>query len=133
VSIPGKPHRPVNVDPVDLMRFAWPVTAIASISHRMTGVVLFAGVLFALYALEQSLTDAASFDAMKTAILTPFGKIVTWGLLAALAYHFVAGIKHLLMDLEIADTLEGGRFAAKITLLLGGILVVLAAIWIFPA
>ena len=92
MSNPGKPHRLVNVDPVDLMRFAWPVTAIASISHRMTGVILFAGVLFALYALEQSLSDAASFDAMKTAILTPFGKSVTWGLLAALAYHFVAGI-----------------------------------------
>ncbi|MEM7365846.1 MAG: succinate dehydrogenase, cytochrome b556 subunit [Pseudomonadota bacterium] len=123
----------MNVDPGDLMRFAWPVTAIASISHRITGVILFVGVLFALYALEQSLSDAASFDAMKAAMLTPFGKIVTWGLLAALAYHFVAGVKHLLMDLEVADTLEGGRFAAKATLLFGGILVVLAAIWVFPA
>lgn len=130
---PGKAHRPVNVDPGDLMRFAWPVTAIASISHRITGVVLFVGVLFALYALEQSLAGAASFDAMKAAVLSPFGKIVTWVLLAALAYHFVAGIKHLLMDLEIADTLEGGRFAARVTLLFGGVLVVLAAIWVFPA
>ena len=133
MSNKGKAHRPVNVDPVDLMRFAWPVTAVASISHRISGVILFVGVLFALYALEQSLADQASFESMKAAMLSPFGKLVTWGLLAALAYHVVAGIKHLMMDMEIADTLEGGRFAAKVTLLFGGILVVLAAIWVFPA
>ncbi|MFT5929522.1 MAG: succinate dehydrogenase / fumarate reductase cytochrome b subunit, partial [Candidatus Azotimanducaceae bacterium] len=47
-------HRPTNVNPSDLLAFAWPITALASIMHRATGVILFLGVAFALYALEMS-------------------------------------------------------------------------------
>lgn len=123
-------HRPINVDPGDLMRFAWPITAIASISHRIAGVVLFVGIAFALYALDISLSSEEGFDALKGMMTSPFGKLVTFGLLAALSYHFVAGIKHLLLDLEVADSLEGGKFASKTTILFGAILIFLSAVWV---
>jgi succinate dehydrogenase / fumarate reductase cytochrome b subunit len=123
-------HRPVNVNPRDLMSFAWPITAAASILHRIAGVVLFVGVGFGLYALDLSLASEAGFDSLNAMIKSPFGMFVTWGLLAALAYHFVAGIKHLLMDLGIGETLEGSKFAAKVTLLFAGILILLAAVWV---
>lgn len=126
----NKDHRPVNLSPADLARFAWPVAAIASITHRIAGVVLFVGIAFALYALEVSLSSEEGFSSLKAMINSPFGKVVTFGLLAALAYHFVAGIKHLLLDLDVADTLEGGRFASKTTLLLSSILIVLSAVWV---
>lgn len=125
-----KEHRPINVDPADLARFAWPVTALSSITHRVAGAVLFVGIAFALYALDISLSSETGFERLKAMIGSPFGMFVTWALLAALAYHFVAGIKHLLMDLGVGESLEGGQFASKTTLLLGGILILLAAVWV---
>lgn len=123
-------HRPINVDPSDLAAFAWPITALASITHRVAGVILFVGVAFGLYALDVSLSSAAGFETIKGMIKSPFGMFVTWGLLAALAYHFVAGIKHLVMDMGYAETLEGSKFAAKTTILISVVLIVLAGLWV---
>jgi succinate dehydrogenase / fumarate reductase, cytochrome b subunit len=126
-------HRPVNVNPSDLMAFAWPVSAIASITHRIAGVVLFAGIAFGLYALDMSLSSAAGFETFKGMLKSLVGMFITWGLLSALAYHFVAGIKHLLLDMEIGDTIEGSKFAARTTFLVAAILIILAAVWVVQA
>jgi succinate dehydrogenase / fumarate reductase cytochrome b subunit len=123
-------HRPINVNPSDLFAFAWPISALASITHRIAGVVLFAGIAFGLYALDVSLSSAEGFDALLMKIKSPLGMFVTWGLLSALAYHFVAGIKHLLLDLEVGDTLEGSKFAARTTLLVSAVLIFLAGLWV---
>lgn len=123
-------HRPINVNPSDLFAFAWPISALASITHRIAGVVLFVGIAFGLYALDMSLGSAQGFEALHAMMRSPLGMFVTWGLLSALAYHFVAGLKHLLLDLEFGDTIEGSKFAARTTLLVSAILIVLAGLWV---
>ncbi len=122
--------RPINVGIGDLASFKWPITALSSITHRVAGVVLFIGVAFMLYALDLSLSSEEGFISLKEMMVSPVGKIITWGLLSALAYHFVAGIKHLLMDMGFGETLEGAQFAAKVTLFFSAALIVLAAIWV---
>lgn len=123
-------HRPTNVNPSDLAAFAWPITALSSILHRATGVILFVGIGFGLYALDMSLSSEEGFETLKGLMNSPFGKFVTWGLLTALGYHFVAGIKHLIMDFGVGETLEGSKFGARVTLFFSVILAVLAGIWI---
>jgi succinate dehydrogenase / fumarate reductase cytochrome b subunit len=122
--------RPINVGIGDLASFKWPITALSSITHRVAGVVLFIGVAFMLYALDLSLSSEEGFISLKEMMVSPVGKIITWGLLSALAYHFVAGIKHLVMDMGFGETLEGAQFAAKITLFFSAALIALAAIWV---
>lgn len=122
--------RPINVGLGDLASFSWPITAITSITHRVAGVVLFVGVGFMLYALQLSVSSEAEFDALKAMMNSPLGKFITWGLLSALAYHFVAGIKHLVMDTGVGETLEGGKFAARVTIFFSVILIALAALWV---
>ena len=122
--------RPINVGIGDLLSFKWPITAISSITHRVAGVVLFIGVAFMLYALDLSLSSEQEFIALKEMMVSPLGKMITWGLLSALGYHFVAGIKHLLMDMGVGETLEGAQFAAKTTLFFSAILIALAAVWV---
>ena len=122
--------RPINVGIGDLASFKWPITALSSITHRVAGVVLFIGVAFMLYALDLSLSSEEGFISLKEMMVSPVGKIITWGLLSALAYHFVAGIKHLLMDMGVGETLEGAQFAAKTTLFFSAVLIALAAIWV---
>ena len=122
--------RPINVGIGDLVSFNWPITAISSITHRVAGVVLFIGVAFMLYALDLSLSSEQEFISLKEMMVSPLGKMITWGLLSALGYHFVAGIKHLLMDMGVGETLEGAQFAAKTTLFFSAVLIALAAIWV---
>lgn len=124
-------HRPTNVNPSDLAVFAWPITALASILHRATGVILFIGVGFGLYALDMSLSSEQGFEALKGAMTSPFGMFVTWGLLTALGYHFIAGIKHLIMDFGVGETIDGSKVAARATLFLSIIVAALAAVWVF--
>ncbi|MGV0036122.1 MAG: succinate dehydrogenase, cytochrome b556 subunit [Candidatus Azotimanducaceae bacterium WSBS_2022_MAG_OTU7] len=122
--------RPINVGIGDLASFKWPLTAISSITHRVAGVVLFIGIAFMLYALDLSLASEQGFIALKAMLTSPLGKLITWGLLSALAYHFVAGIKHLVMDLGIGETLEGGQLAARLTIFFSAALIALAAVWV---
>ena len=123
--------RPINVGMTDLMSFRWPVTAIVSIAHRIAGGVLFAGIAVMLFALDMSLSSEAGFESLKAMMLAPVGKLITWALLSALAYHLVAGVRHLFMDLGFGETLEGGVFSARLTLFFSTILIVLVAIWVY--
>ncbi|MGB1190152.1 MAG: succinate dehydrogenase, cytochrome b556 subunit [Pseudomonadales bacterium] len=122
--------RPINVGFSDLLQFRWPITALTSISHRIAGVVLFIAVGFLLFALEQSLASEASFNQLSELLTSPVGQLVTWLILASLAYHFVAGVKHLIMDGSDSESLEAGTRAAMITWVVSGILMVLAALWV---
>ena len=120
--------RPVNLD-LTSMRF--PITAIASILHRISGVVLFFGSFIVLAWLGLSLESEAGFtDAIR---LLDYGlfAFVLWCVLAALAYHFTAGVKHLLMDMGFGETLESGPIFAKVSMGIAAVLVVLAGVWIW--
>lgn len=120
--------RPVNLD---LSKFAFPLPALTSIVHRVTGVVLFGGVFFLLYALDLSLSGEEGFSAIKECLDGFLVKLICWGIVAGLLYHLVAGCKHLLMDMGIGESLEGGILGAKVTIAVSVILILLAGIWIW--
>lgn len=85
-----------------------------------------------LYALGLSLESEAGFnEAVAMFEGSFFAKLIAWGLVSALGYHFVAGIKHLVMDAGYCEELESGRMAAKVTLVIGGVLILLAGVWVW--
>jgi len=120
--------RPVNLD---LTQFSFPLPALTSIVHRITGVGLFVGVAILMYALELSLSSEEGFNSVKECLDGVLAKLVIWALVSALLYHLVAGIKHLLMDFGIGETLEGGVLGAKATIAVSVVLIVLAGVWIW--
>ncbi|WP_205738449.1 succinate dehydrogenase, cytochrome b556 subunit [Billgrantia endophytica] len=121
--------RPVNLD---LTTIQFPLPALTSIAHRITGVILFIGLIFAFWALDKSLSSPAGFAAVNDALANNIlAKLIAWGLLSALAFHFVAGIKHLLMDADIGVTLEGGVKKAQITVVVSAVLIILAGVWVW--
>lgn len=120
--------RPVNLD---LTTIKFPVPALASISHRIAGVALFLAVPILLWMLDRSLASPESFADMKELLDTGLAKFVLWGILAAVAYHFVAGIKHLIMDWGIGETLEGGRRFAIAGFVIAAVLIALAGVWVW--
>jgi len=50
---------------------------------------------------------------------------------AGLIYHSVAGVKHLIMDLGVGETMEGGTLGAKIVVGVSIVLILLAGVWIW--
>lgn len=121
-------ERPVNLD---LTKFSFPLPALTSITHRITGVILFVGLAFLLYALELSLRSPAGFERAVALFDAPLAKFVTWGLLTALGYHLLAGIKHLFLDFDIGLTLAGARLASRLTIAGAVILSILAGVWVW--
>lgn len=120
--------RPINLD---LLAFQFPLAAKASVIHRGSGIALFVAVAFMLCALGMSLESAQSFAELKALFDNGLVKFITWGILTALGYHLVAGIRHLLMDCGVADGKESGRTTAMITLICSAILAVLAGVWVW--
>lgn len=124
-----KDNRPVNLD---LMTIKLPITAVVSILHRVSGVVLFFGAGVLLYMLQQSLASPESFAEMQAHMAeSPVCKAIVWGVLAALIYHTCAGIKHLIMDMGIGESLEGGALGAKLVLVVSIVLMILAGVWLW--
>ena len=123
-----KDKRPVNLD---MLSIRMPITAWASITHRATGVFLFAGIALFLWALDASLSSPESFAALQECLQHPLLKLVVWAVLAGLIYHSLAGVRHLIMDMGIGETMAGGILGARIVIALSLVLILLAGIWIW--
>lgn len=121
-------NRPVNLD---LKTIKMPLPSIVSILHRGSGIVIFVCIPLLLWMLDVSLESDASFEALKGILDGFFVTMILWGVLGALLYHLVAGFKHLLMDLGIGETLEGGIKGARIALAVSGLLILVVGIWLW--
>ena len=119
--------RPVNLN---LAAFRFPIAAIASILHRISGVVLVFGVGYLTYLLSLTLESPESFDWVFHAVSSTYHGFLVWVVLTALSYHFFAGIRHLLMDFHIGISLEASRKSAWVVLIISGIAAIAIAWWI---
>ena len=108
-----KTDRPVNIN---LLKMSWPLAALTSITHRVTGVILFVGVAFALYALNLALSSPEGFAQAVVLLAQPLSKFILFGLLLALIYHIVAGVKHLLLDFHYGDSLDAAQNGAVVVI-----------------
>jgi succinate dehydrogenase / fumarate reductase cytochrome b subunit len=123
-----KNQRPVNLN---LFTIRLPIPAIASILHRISGLFLFLAIPLILWGLSLSLASQQDFDDIHQMFTTPFSKFIIWGILSSFIYHFVAGIRHLLMDVNIGVELKTGRLSAYLTIIIAVILIALTGIWLW--
>ena len=110
-----KSDRPVNINP--LTDYGWPFTALVSITNRVLGIVLFAGVAFGLYLLDMALASEESFAQVTALMQLTLVKSAVLFFIFSLAYHLVAGVKHLLLDFHIGDTFEAAQIGSAIVLI----------------
>ena len=122
--------RPINVGIRDLLVFRFPITAISSISHRIAGIALFLGLFVMLFALQKSLESEEGFNFIRAQIASPSGLFIFFVVIAPFVFHFVAGIKHLVMDLGFGESYQVGALAAKLVFLISAILIGLIMIWL---
>ncbi len=106
--------RPVNLN---LMTIRFPITAIVSILHRLSGVLLFLGVPLLIWALDLSLSSPDEFVSLQLFLTQPLVKIGLWLFLSALVYHLLAGFRHLVMDFGYGETLTTAKITAFLAIL----------------
>jgi succinate dehydrogenase / fumarate reductase cytochrome b subunit len=122
-------QKPVNLD---LTSIRFPITAIVSILHRISGLLVFLAIPVLLWLLQQSLASADQFNQLRNYFnQSLLVRAVTWFILSAFIYHLIAGIRHLLMDLGWGETLRGGRAGAIIVILSSIILALLVGVWLW--
>ena len=121
-------NRPINLD---IRTIKFPLAAIASITHRITGVVLFGGMTLLLYLLQMSLSSENGFLLAIELTGKISVKLAIWVTLISISYHLIAGVKHLLLDLGIGETKTSAENGARILLFSLVIISVLTGVWIW--
>ncbi len=123
-----KSKRPINLDLGQVLAVnAKSPIAMASILHRVSGIVLFLLTPVLLCVLQASLSSPEGFDGVMNNGLLRF---VVWVFVAATAYHFVMGLKHLFADLGMNEELKSGRTAAVISFVIAAVLIVASFVWV---
>ncbi len=108
-------HRPVYID---LRKINLPVSALISITHRLSGIYVFFITLPLMLALiyfstesEDSFNDLSLFLKDYKFIL---GLIVLS--FCILWYHILSGVRHLIMDAQIGESLLASKYSAIFTI-----------------
>ena len=119
----------------DLPGYRWPLASLVSGMHRISGAIMFLLMPFIIWMFDTSISSEISFAKFKFAFnvgmlgLPGFlWKLLALALIWAYLQHFIAGIRHLYMDVNHAVSKEFGRSSALATLVLSlGLTVVLGA------
>jgi succinate dehydrogenase / fumarate reductase cytochrome b subunit len=102
------------------------LTAVLSILHRLTGVVLAPGTVLLVYWLAAAAAGPEAFATAQMLVSSIVGRLLMLGWTFALFYHLCNGIRHLFWDagygLELPDLYRSGWLVvfASCALSLGG-------------
>jgi len=110
-----KKQRPVNLD----------LTTIKS------GVIMVFAIGILLWTLSLSLSSAEDFSQLQATLDGFIFKFILLGILSALIYHVLGGIRHLLMDLGHFEELASGNLSAKFIMILWLVLTVVVGVWLW--
>jgi len=116
-------ERPTNLD---LTTVKMPVTATASILHRVSGIIVFIALAIFLTLLNCSLSSAENFQRVQGYFDLFIVEFVFWGALTGLAYHAVFGIRHMIQDMGHWEEMESSSLSAKIGFIITAALSILA-------
>ena len=112
-DLTAKKKRPLwyNLSPLNL-----PLPGLVSIFHRVSGALLFLGLVWFLFLLDMSLGSEAGFARFRAYVGHPLVKLSLLGFLWAYLHHFCAGIRYLFLDLDKGVDKETARVTSWIVL-----------------
>ncbi|MCE9659091.1 MAG: succinate dehydrogenase, cytochrome b556 subunit [Burkholderiales bacterium] len=118
--------RPVFLNPLGI---SLPVGALTSIGHRVSGVVLSVSIPFWVYVWSLSVRDEQGFRRAHELMAFAALRVALVFFIWALAHHVLAGIRHLLSDVNVGSTLRSARKSAYAANL-AGVAIALWAAWL---
>jgi len=115
---------------LNLFSIRLPLPALVSILHRLSGVLLFLLMPFLTWAFCYSISSEINFNKIVFILNAWPVKIIQVFFIWALIHHLMAGLRHLLLDLQIGSDLIIARFSSKTVLLISFLLTVILICWI---
>lgn len=99
---------------LNLFLIKLPPGGIASIGHRISGVLMFLTVPFLSYLLSMSIQSSDDYARVLDILTSVPVAIVSIVIVWALSHHLFAGIRHLFIDIEIGINRDQARVSAWI-------------------
>ncbi|WP_296508890.1 succinate dehydrogenase, cytochrome b556 subunit [Rhodoferax sp.] len=122
----------------DLPTYRLPPAGWVSILHRISGAIMFILMPFIIWMFDTSVSSEISFAKFTSVFSIGVGfipgwfvKLVALAIIWAYLHHFIAGMRHLWMDVNHAVSKEFGRSSAIVTLSLGSVLTLALALKLF--
>lgn len=118
-------RRPVyrNIHIAQILRYRLPPAGIVSILHRASGVLMFLLLPFVIWLFDVSLTSEISYERFTSTFVAGLWifpgwimKLVALSLIWAYLHHFIAGVRHVWMDMTHSVSLAQGHQSALLTL-----------------
>ena len=116
-------HRPVNIN---LIKIKLPISALTSITHRLAGMyIFFITFPLSVFLFYLSISSSESFinltnmliNSIYISTFVAFSYLVLW-------YHILTGVRHLIMDMHIGESLEASKYSSILVLLLWALSVI---------
>jgi succinate dehydrogenase / fumarate reductase cytochrome b subunit len=123
----------------DLPTYRLPAAGWVSILHRISGVIMFVLMPFIIWMFDKSISSENSFATFTSAFSQGLWifpgflvKLVVLALIWSFLHHFIAGLRHLWMDVSHkAVSKEFGGTSAKVTLVASLLLTVVLGAKLF--
>lgn len=118
-------HRPVNIN---LIKIKLPISALTSITHRLAGMyIFFITYPLSVFLFYLSISSSESFINLTNILINniyistfvAFSYLVLW-------YHILTGVRHLIMDMHIGESLDASKYSSILVLLLWALSVIAA-------
>ena len=121
--------RPININ---LFKIQLPLSAMLSITHRISGILIFflvlpvtALILSALYESQDSYNNFINFYSSNWLI-----KLFFISLVLIFQYHIFTGVRHMMMDFHLLEESLSSSFRSAVITLLLFLVNAVATVWI---
>ncbi|MDK1288648.1 succinate dehydrogenase, cytochrome b556 subunit [Pseudoalteromonas umbrosa] len=122
-------ERPTNLA---IQTMALPITAYASILHRVSGVIVWAALVALLPLLIFAIQSQDNFNTLSVLFTENFlAQFIVWGLLTALGYYCLGTVKHIIQEFGYCEELASGCMISRVAIGLGIVLSVGIGVWIW--
>ena len=116
---------------LNLLKIRLPITGIATINHRLSGLILFLAIPFSLYLFQLSLSSESGYLEMLSFLSSPIIKLALILLTWSFIHHLFAGFRFLLIDQNIGISLSAARKSAWFVVFAAVIVTVfISGVWI---
>jgi len=106
------PHTATRPRFLNLLLIRMPVGALTSIGHRLSGVLLFLCIPLAAFLLDLSLQGPDGFVQAAQLLVSPMLRLIEMLVAWSLAHHALAGLRFLLIDVEVGVDKPTARASA---------------------
>ena len=105
---------------LNLFKISLPLPGVSSILHRLSAVAIFVLSLPMFGLLVFSLSSKGNFDIALLIFENLLFRTLFTAFVTAIFYHYISGIRHLVMDFGYWETLRAGRLSALATFISTG-------------